>query len=301
MIITSKKSVRIVNTFGLDKQYTATYAVAYIMPLATDGDSTAAGLGIQIGRGVQALDARKLGAAAAQDTISMLHASPVPSGQYRVILHHRVMADMLELFSDAFSAENVQKELSIYKGKLGSAVAAPCVTVVDDSLRADGIASRPFDDEGVPGGTHAVLENGVLKTFLHNLKTAHKDGVKSTGNASKASYSAPVRVAPTNFFLKAGETGYDQLLKDMDDGLLIKEVEGLGAGADSVSGDFSLSSKGFLIKDGSIVRPVEQITIAGNFYEMLKAVRAVGSDLTFPQGAFGSPSVDVGKLSVAGN
>jgi len=91
------------------------------------------------------------------------------------------------------------------------------------------------------------------------------------------------------------------MLKDMGDGLLIKEVEGLGAGADSVSGDFSLSSKGFLIKDGSIVRPVEQITIAGNFYEMLKSVRAVGSDLTFPQGAFGSPSVDVGKLSVAGN
>lgn len=299
-IITSKASVRIVNTFGLDKQYAASYAIAYIMPVATDGDSTVAGLGIQIGRGFQALDAQRLGAAAAEDTIAMLHASPVPSGQYRVILHHRVMADMLELFSDAFSAENVQKELSVYKGKLGETVAAPCVTVVDDSLRADGIASRPFDAEGVPGGTHAVLENGVLKTFLHNLKTAHKDGVKSTGNASKANYSAPVRVAPTNFFLKAGETGYDQLLKNMGDGLVIKEVDGLNAGADSVSGDYSLSAKGFLIKDGSIVRPVEQITIAGNFYEMLKSVRAVGSDLTFPQGAFGSPSVDVGKLSIAG-
>ena len=83
-------------------------------------------------------------------------------------------------------------------------------------------------------------------------------------------------------------------------GLLIKEVDGLHAGANFVTGDFSLLSKGFTIKDGKQDQPVEQITIAGNFFEMLKAVQAVGSDLTFPQGAFGSPSLYVGRLSVAG-
>ena len=299
-IITGRGAVRIVNTFGLDKQYAATYGVAYIMPVAAEGESTASGLAIQVGRGFPALNAKALGTEAAEDAVSMLHASPVPSGQYRVILHHRAMTDMLEVFADAFSAENVQKNLSVFKGRLNEDVAAKCVTIMDDSLRENGVSSRPFDAEGVPGGTHAVIENGVLKTFLHNLKTAKKDGVHSTGNASKASYSAPVRVSPTNFYLAAGDAGYDQLLKDVGDGLVIKEVEGLHAGADAVSGDFSLLSKGFLIKDGKIERPVEQITIAGNFYEMLKAVRAVGSDLTFPQGAFGSPSVDVGKLSVAG-
>jgi len=90
------------------------------------------------------------------------------------------------------------------------------------------------------------------------------------------------------------------MLQNVGDGILIKEVEGLHAGADAVSGDFSLLSKGFTIKDGKLDKPVEQITIAGNFYEMLKAIQTVGSDLTFPQGAFGSPCVDVGKLSVAG-
>ncbi len=106
---------------------------------------------------------------------------------------------------------------------------------------------------------------------------------------------------PPNFYLEAGETAYEQLLKELGNGLVINEVSGLHAGADAVSGDFSLLSKGFTVKDGKQDKPVEQITIAGNFYEMLKAVRAVGSDLTFPQGAFGSPSVDAGKLSVAGN
>ena len=300
-VVTGKETVRIVNTFGMDKKYTATYGVAYIMPVASEGESTASGLAMQVGRGFAALDAKALGVEAAQDAVSMLHAVPVASGQYRVILHYRAMTDLLEVFSAAFSAENVQKDLSVFKGKLGETVAAPCVTIVDDSLLKDGIASRPFDAEGVPGGTYAVIESGVLKTFLHNLKTAKKDGVQSTGNASKSGYSAPIRVAPTNFFIKAGERNLDQLMQDIGDGLLIKEVDGLHAGADSVSGDFSLSAKGFTVKDGKQDKPVEQITIAGNFYEMLKAVRTVGSDLTFPQGAFGSPSVDVGMLSVAGN
>ena len=300
-VATGKTSVRIMNTYGLDKQYTATHGVAYIMPVAKDGDSTTSGIAIQVGRGFGALDAKTLAKEAAEEAVSMLHASPVPSGQYRVIMHHYPLADMLEVFSSAFSAEAVQKDLSIFKGKIGETVAAPAVTVIDDSLLEKGIGSRPFDAEGVPGGTHTVIDSGVLKTFLHNLKTAKKDGVKSTGNASKSSYSAPIRVAPTNFYIQAGDQTLEQMLAAMGDGLLIKEVSGLHAGADAVSGDFSLISKGFLVKNGKIDRPVEQITIAGNFFQMLKDVRTVGNDLTFPQGSIGAPSVDVGKLSVAGN
>ena len=206
-IITGKQTVRIVNTFGMDKQFTATHGVAYLMSVATDGDATATGFDFQVKRGYSGLDAKALGKTASEEAVSMLHAASVPSGQYRVIIHHRAMASMMEAFDGAFSAENVQKDLSIYKGKLNETIAAACVTLVDDSLLPEGIESRPFDAEGVPGGTHAVIQNGVLKTFLHNLKTAHKDGVKSTGNASKASYSAPVRVAPTNFYFKAGRNG----------------------------------------------------------------------------------------------
>ena len=300
-ISTGRETVRIVNTYGLDKQYTATYGVAYIMPVASEGDSTATGFAVQVGRGFGALNAGRLATEAAEEAVSMLHAAPVPSGQYRVILHHRAMADLLEAFSPAFSAENVQKDLSVFKGKLGNTVAAQSITLMDDSLLPGGVASRPFDAEGVPGGTHAVIENGVLTTFLHNLKTAHKDGVKSTGNASKSGYSGPIQVAPTNFYLKAGETSLEQMMQAVGNGLLIKEVDGLHAGANAVSGDFSLIAKGFAITDGKIGKPVEQITVAGNFFEMLKAVQTLGSDLTFPQGAIGSPSVDVGKLSVAGN
>ena len=147
--------------------------------------------------------------------------------------------------------------------------------------------------------TKAVIENGVLKTLLHSRKTARKAGTQSTGNASRG-VGSPVRVAPTNFFFRPGEKNLDSLLADLGDGLLITELGGLHAGANPISGDFSLIAKGFRVKDGKQGEPVEQITVAGNFYELLKNVRAVGSDLEFKSGNIGSPSVDIGDIHVAG-
>ena len=300
-VTTGRARLRIVNTLGMDRQYEESVCGAYLQPVAREGDSTSTGMELQFARDFSALDAKTLAEAAAKLAVGGLHASPVPSGRYRAVIGNLAMTDLLETFSPAFSAENAQKDLSLLKGKLGEAIAAPCVTVVDDSLRADGFSSRPFDAEGVPGRRTAVVEQGKFLTFLHNLKTARKEGVQSTGNASKAGYAGSVRVSPTNFCLEPGAKDLDALLSDMGDGLLITEVEGLHAGANAVTGDFSLLSKGFLIRAGQRERPVEQITVAGNFFAMLREIRAVGNDLRFPSGGFGSPSVDVGELSMAGN
>ena len=299
-VLTGRATVRIINTNGMDKHYTESFCGAYLQPIAREGDSTATGMEVQFARNFAELNATTLAERAARQAIEALNASPVPSGCYRVVILNLAMTDLLEKFSSAFSAENAQKRLSLLQGKIGESIAAQAVTLVDDALRADGFASRPFDAEGVPSRRTVVVEQGMFKTFLHNLKTAHKDGVASTGNASKASYAASVRVSPTNFFMEAGRVSFDELLAGMGDGLVITEVEGLHAGANAVSGDFSLLAKGYTVQGGKRVRPVEQITIAGNFFEMLKQVEAVGSDLRFPSGGFGAPSVDVGMLSVAG-
>ena len=121
------------------------------------------------------------------------------------------------------------------------------------------------------------------------------------GNAARSGVGGPIQVAPTNLFFKPGEHGLDTLLSDMDDGLLITELGGLHAGANPISGDFSLIAKGYLVVNGQRARPVEQITIAGNFYQLLKEIKAVGNDLEFRGGGIGSPSVDVGSLSVSGS
>ena len=174
------------------------------------------------------------------------------------------------------------------------------MTLVDDPLLEGGMGSRPFDDEGVPSATHTVVEDGVFRTFLHNLKTARKDGVATTGNARKVGYASAVHVTPTNFYLKPGKRTLDDMLRGIGEGLVITEVSGLHAGANPISGDFSLLAKGYTFREGRREKPVEQITVAGNFYELLNAVRELASDLTFPMGGIGCPSVDVGELSVSG-
>lgn len=206
---------------------------------------------------------------------------------------------MLTTFCGMFSAENAQQGLSLLAGKEGETVASMAVTLMDDPLLKDGFASSPFDAEGSASRTKAVIENGVLKTLLHNRKTARKQGVETTGNAAR-SYASGMTVAPTNMFFKPGEKSLDELMANMGDGIVITDVSGLHAGANVISGDFSLISGGYMVEGGKRGRSVEQITVAGNFYKLLESIQAVGNDLLFPGGGIGCPSVDVGTLVISG-
>lgn len=300
MIVTDKASVSISNTLGLDRSYTVNDCMLYTEPVAKDGDSVCTGSYQVVSHHFGDLDAKLVAESAAERAVLSLHAKPVPSGKYRVVILNEAMTCLTKVFATIFSAQTAQKGLSLLKGRLGEQIAAECVTLIDDPLMPDGLESRPFDAEGVPSKAHTLIENGVFKTFLHNLKTAHKDGVETTGNASKAGYSAPVSVSPSNFYFKPGEKSLDELLESIGNGLVITEVSGLHAGANAVSGDFSLLSKGYTVKGGKRERPVEQITVAGNFYELLKNIHEFASDLCFPEDGTGSASVDVGELSVSG-
>lgn len=288
------------NSYGLNLQHKDNAFIAYTGAIAKDGDSTSTGMAFKCGRDFAKLDVKKLGEEAAQEAAGGLHAEPVPAGNYRMILRYDAMQSLLATFCGIFSAENAQQGLSLLKGREGEKIAADCVTLMDDPLLEGGFDSAPFDGEGVASKTKAVVENGVLKTLLHNRKTAKKQGVASTGNALRPGLSAPITVAPTNFFFKPGNKTLAELEADMSDGLVITDLSGLHAGANMTSGDFSLLSKGYLLKDGKRVQPVEQITIAGNFYDVLKNIRAIGSDLIFPASGVGSSSVDVGTLTAAG-
>lgn len=299
-IMTAAGDVRIVNSHGLDVSFASNYCGAYMGPVAKEGDKTADAFELSFGQDFKALDLPGMAQRAARKALYALDRRQVKSGSYPVILHNEAMADLLETFAGSFSAENAQNGLSLLKGKEGETIAADCVTLMDDPLRVGGLESRPFDDEGVACKTKAVISAGKLTTLLHNRKTAKKDGVESTGNASKAGYAAPVKVAPTNFFIKPGEDSLDDMMAAIGEGLVITELEGLHSGANGISGDFSLSAKGYKVENGAKAFPVSQITIAGNFFEVLKQVRNVGSDLRFPMGGVGSPSVDVGMMSIAG-
>lgn len=206
------------------------------------------------------------------------------------------------MFSSIFSAEAAQKGLSLLKGREGEAIASEAVTIVDDPHRPHSAASQSFDGEGVPTRKKNVVEKGVLQTLLHNLTTAAKQGVTTTGNAARG-YASAVGVAPTNFYIAPSQESVEAMLARMGEGFLITEVSGLHAGANQISGDFSLLAKGFAVRGGQKAEPVEQITVAGNFFAVLKDVVAVADDLAFglPGGSLvGSPTIWVKALSVAG-
>ena len=300
MVSSVSASSRIANTYGLDLSQRDNMIMAYMSVVAKEGDRVSTGSGFSYGRDFAALNADKIAAEAVEEALFYLNAAPVPSGTYRVIFDRRCMPDLLSTFGGIFSADAAQKGMSLLAGREGEMIAAECVTLMDDPHMEGGLASSGFDAEGVATQVKAVIENGRLTTLLHNLKTARKAGVSSTGNASRGGYSAPIGVAPSNFYFKPGSKTLAELMADMGSGIVITEVSGLHAGANAISGDFSLIAQGYTVKNGQKDAPVEQITVAGNFYTLLKNIRAVGSDLEFVGSPVGSPSIDVGEMNIAG-
>jgi len=291
------------NTKGLFLRDKSNIAYTYIAVVAKDGEDIKTGMAYRTGNDFNAFNAQDIAREAVDEALALLGARSVKSGDYNVIIRNSAAADLLEAFTGIFSAEAVQKNLSLLKGKLNEKIASDKFTLIDDPYMEGGLASKSFDGEGVACKYKKVVDKGVLKTYLYNLKTAKKDGVDTTGNASKGSYKSSIGISPSNFFVEKGERTLDEMVADIDKGILITELQGLHSGLNSVSGDFSLAALGFLIQDGKISRPVEQITMAGNYFDMLKNIEETGSDLKFgmPGEAYiGSPSLRIKKLSIAG-
>jgi len=299
-LFTSESDVRMVNSRGLDLSAHRDLMGAYVYPIARRGDiSGTAGRAAYVCDPAR-LDLDKLAREAAREAVSYLDAASVPSGNYAILLRPDVAADLMETFASVFSADSAQKGLSLLKGKEGEMIAAACVNLVDDPLLPEGYASHAFDGEGVAARRKAVVQGGRLETLLHNLKTARKQGVKTTGNAARASVAGPMTVAPANFYFEPGTMSRDEIYAQAGNALLITDLMGMHSGANAVSGDFSLGAKGYLLENGKLGRAVNQITIAGNFFELLRDIQAVGSDLEFGPGCFAAPTLWIKSLSVAG-
>lgn len=297
---TEHEAVRIVNTHGLDLRHEADYCLSFLEAVARDGEKVSTSEALQAGRFLSGIDAGTLTKEAVEDAIFYLDAAPCESGEMPVLLRNTAMSDLLATFTGVFSADAAQKGMSLLAGKEGEMIADPCVTLVDDPLLPGALHSRAFDAEGVATHTKNLVENGKLNTLLHNLKTAKKAGCASTGNAARGGYSGPVGIAPFNFTFKPGDGDLAALQAQMNTGLVITEVAGLHSGANAISGDFSLLAKGYLVENGKPGHAVEQVTVAGNFYQLLRDIQAVGNDARWLLSAVCSPSVLVRKLSVAG-
>lgn len=292
-------SIGIYNTLGLSAERTNGMDYCYVQPILEQDGEVRTGLAFRCG--ADAADVEGCAREAVAEAAEKFGAKPVASGGYRVIIRNTAMADLTEAFLDMFSADEAQKGCSLLADREGEKIADEKISIFDDPFHP--VAPRAFDDEGTPCYKKALVENGVLKTLMHNLKTAKKAGVVSTGNGVRPSAASSVSVGASVLYIAPGSKDLAALTQEMRDGLIITELDGLHAGLDPISGDFSLKAAGQRVENGNVTGPVAQITLAGNFLAMLQNVIAVGSDLKFtlPSGTYSaSPSILFGELNVAG-
>lgn len=300
VVASGVSTVYISNTKGLELKEKSNYLMAYVEAMAEDKGETKEKGELWIGSDIDEFNPAMIAESAAEKVISSLGGSSVESGKKKVIIKNETFADILECFCSNFYADNVQKGFSLLKGRTGEKIAADNITVVDNPLLEKGYATTAFDSEGVATYSKNVIENGILKTYLYNLKSAAKDSTKSTGNGFKAGFKGSVNTSTTNFYIEKGSMTLEEMAESVGEGILITDVAGLHSGTNSISGDFSVAAEGFKIENGKITSPVNQITIASNFYDVLKNIEIIGCDLKFNSSAIGSPSVVVKDMSVAG-
>jgi PmbA protein len=287
-------NVLIQNSKGLKLEKKVNSAVFGAYAIASDGTDQRTAYEFTFTNDYNDFDFEELAKGAAEKSCALLGAQPCESGEYEVVLKGSASNSLLAPFVSMFSADAVQKDVSLLKGKVGEKIASDLVTIVDDPFKAKSPKSGAFDDEGVATNYKELVSKGELTGYMHNLKTAKKADTKSTGNGTNNG------VAPSNFYIKPGELKYEDAVASMKKGLIITDLAGTHAGANAISGDFSLQASGFLVEDGKIVRPVALITVAGNYLQLLQDVVGVCDDVDFNFMYIGSPSLLIKKLVVAG-
>ena len=285
------------NSHGLELQNRVGMSGCYVVAVVNkDGEARD---NFEFAENINSEDAAKLPAKAVQGALDKIGASEIPTGKYNVVIDGTQMRSLLAAFSSAFSAKNALLGMSRLAGKEGEKIAADIVTITDDPMREGCPIQTSFDDEGVATHKKTVVENGVLKTLLYDLTTAIKTGKETTGNGRRGG-----NIAPYNFGIAAGEYTQDELFSKAGDGIYVTGVKGLHAGANAITGDFSVESEGFLIKDGKKAGPIKSFTVAGNFFTLLKEIDSLSNETKWgiPGGytVFGSPDVLVKDMSVAG-
>ncbi len=293
--------VFLASSTGVRGQYREGHCYAYAYVLAEQDEQIETGLSFTVARKPADLDPAGCGAEAAMRAVRQLGATKAQTTRTTVVLDPFVSASFFGVLSAALTAEAVQKGRSLFAGRVGEQVAGSVVTLTDDGIHPDGLASAPFDGEGVPCGRTPLLAGGVLSGFLYNVKTAHREGRRSTGNGVRGSYQTTPGVGTTNLVLSGPTTPLADLIGAIDHGVLVTNAIGIHSGANPVSGEFSVGISGLLIEGGRVGAAVHEVTMAGDIVSMLRSIVALGDDARWvPSGSILTPSVVIEGVSIGG-
>ncbi len=298
-IETGSQLTTIKNTSGLDVKCKKTSLFLYVsVVVSKDGDVKNGNYYDHL-NSLNDIDYDKIYEKALKRTLDSIGAKSITSSHYPVVFENGAFASLFSCFWSMFSGENVVKKLSLLEGKLGQKLFGDNIVIEDLPLCEKSFNQYAFDDEGVSAKNTTVVLNGVLKSYLHNLSTAKMLNTKSTGNGFKTG-SGSVSVGPTNLCLKSSDTSFDDMVKDIKEGVFITNLMGQHAGVNTVSGAFNLQSSGFMIENGKITKPVTLIIVSGNIVDVLNNVKCISSDFKV-FGHIGTGSAYISSLAVSGN
>jgi PmbA protein len=254
-----------------------------VSTLADDGEGddaeTQTGFGFSVGRSPLEFDLDKAAREASERATRLLGATKPASKRTTVVLDPMVTAQFLGVISSTLNGEAVVKGRSLFAERLGDEVAAPLVTLIDDPTNPRAYSSTDVDGEGLAARRNVLIQDGVLKQFVHNTYRARRAGTVSTGNATRGGFAGTPGVGCLAMSLVPGTRSQAELVSDIDDGLLVQSVQGLHSGVNPVSGDFSTGAAGLLIVNGDVGAPVREFTIASTLQRMLLDIVEIGGDL----------------------
>ncbi|MGP1353536.1 MAG: TldD/PmbA family protein [Parasphingopyxis sp.] len=264
--------------------------------IAGEGSGMQRDYAYRTARHLEDLDsAASIGRRAGERTVARLNPAKIDSGAMPVVFDPRVSGGLLGHLIGAITGSAITRGTSFLRDCLEEQIFADGITVRDDPLRKRGLRSRPFDGEGLPIAERAIIDDGILTGWLLDSASARQLGLEPTGHA-KRGIGGPPGAGASNLHLEAGAQSRDELIADIDKGVLVNEL--IGMGVNPVTGDYSRGASGFLIENGKIGAPVAEITIAGNLKDMFRALMPA-SDLEFIRGV-NAPTVRIEGMTVAG-
>lgn len=293
-----ESEIFLANSNGLLKSYKSSACSFGVSVVAEKGDQKSSGGEYCTRRFFSDLkSSRKIAEKAARDAYEMLDPRTIKTQRAAVIFDPDVAYSLLGGILGAINGERVLQGASFLADKIEKQIANELLTIIDDGTRPKGLASKPFDGEGVPTQRRVIVERGVLKGFLYNTIVAKRAGVTSTGNASRGGFSSLPGIGPHAFYVAAGNTAPEDIIRATKKGLLLKGVTGYGI--NSVSGNFSGGASGFWIENGRIAFPVKGLTIASTADDMLNGIDLLGNDLDLNR-TMTAPTFRIKSMQIGG-
>jgi PmbA protein len=250
-----------------------------VSTLADDGDETQTGFGFSVGRSPDDFDLAKAAREAADRATRLLGAVKPPSKRLTVVLDPFVTAQFLGVISGTLNGEAVIKGRSLFRDRVGEAVASPLFTLVDDPTNPLAYTATELDGEGLAARRNVLINDGVLIGFVHSSYSARRANTVSTANAVRGGFKGTPGVGCLALQLRPGTRSQAELVADIDDGVLVQSVSGMHSGVNPISGDFSTGASGLLITNGQLGAPAREFTIASTLQKMLLDVAEVGADI----------------------